>query len=229
MIWSFAAARSSPPPTSAKATLASKTAASSPWRKICRAPHPRSTLQAFLVLPGGIDSHVHLDQPMGPGIVMADGFESGTRSAAAGGNTTVLCVRAAAARAIVAPERRGLPQEGEREELRRLRIPPHRHRSDAGGAGPGAAGAGQLRLSVVQGVHDLRQYGSDRPAIARSVHGRARTGRARDGPRGRLRPDQVHDRSSRARRQDPLLLITRNHAPNWSSAKRPTARSRMPS
>jgi dihydropyrimidinase len=27
---------------------------------------------------------------MGPGIVMADGFESGTRSAAAGGNTTVL-------------------------------------------------------------------------------------------------------------------------------------------
>ena len=43
-----------------------------------------------LVLPGGIDSHVHLAQPMGPGIVMADGFESGTRSAAAGGNTTVI-------------------------------------------------------------------------------------------------------------------------------------------
>src|SRR6202041_1754628 len=35
-------------------------------------------------------SHVHFDQPQGPGIVMADGFESGTRSAAAGGNTTVL-------------------------------------------------------------------------------------------------------------------------------------------
>ena len=48
-----------------------------------------------LVLPGGIDSHVHLAQPSGPGIVMADGFESGTRSAAAGGNTTVLpfCVQ----------------------------------------------------------------------------------------------------------------------------------------
>jgi dihydropyrimidinase len=44
----------------------------------------------LLVLPGGIDSHVHFDQPMGPGIVMADGFESGTRSAAAGGNTTVI-------------------------------------------------------------------------------------------------------------------------------------------
>ena len=48
-----------------------------------------------LVLPGGIDSHVHFAQPSGPGIVMADGFETGTRSAAAGGNTTVLpfCVQ----------------------------------------------------------------------------------------------------------------------------------------
>jgi dihydropyrimidinase len=36
-----------------------------------------------LVLPGGIDSHVHIAQPSGPGIVMADDFESATRSAAA--------------------------------------------------------------------------------------------------------------------------------------------------
>ena len=43
-----------------------------------------------LVLPGGIDSHVHFAQPSGDGIVMADGFASGTRSAAFGGNTTVL-------------------------------------------------------------------------------------------------------------------------------------------
>jgi dihydropyrimidinase len=44
----------------------------------------------LVVLPGGIDSHVHLDQPSGNGIVMADDFDSGTRSAAVGGNTTVL-------------------------------------------------------------------------------------------------------------------------------------------
>src|SRR5437868_15236213 len=43
-----------------------------------------------LVLPGGIDSHVHLAQPSGPGIVMADDFESGTRAAAFGGNTMML-------------------------------------------------------------------------------------------------------------------------------------------
>ncbi|MCA3565508.1 MAG: dihydropyrimidinase [Methylocystis sp.] len=42
------------------------------------------------VLPGGIDSHVHIAQPSGPGIVMADDFESCTRSAAMGGNTMVL-------------------------------------------------------------------------------------------------------------------------------------------
>lgn len=44
----------------------------------------------LLVLPGGIDAHVHLDQPTSDGTIMADGFASGTRSAAAGGNTTVL-------------------------------------------------------------------------------------------------------------------------------------------
>ena len=42
------------------------------------------------VLPGGIDSHVHLSQPSGDGIVMADDFESGTLSALHGGNTTIL-------------------------------------------------------------------------------------------------------------------------------------------
>jgi dihydropyrimidinase len=46
--------------------------------------------RAKLVLPGGIDSHVHLSQPSGPGIVMADDFESGTRAAAFGGNTLVM-------------------------------------------------------------------------------------------------------------------------------------------
>ncbi len=44
----------------------------------------------LLVLPGGIDSHVHIAQPSGDGIVMADDFESGTRAAAFGGNTTVM-------------------------------------------------------------------------------------------------------------------------------------------
>ena len=44
----------------------------------------------LLVMPGGIDSHVHLAQPAFGGPMMTDGFETGTRSAIAGGNTTVL-------------------------------------------------------------------------------------------------------------------------------------------
>jgi dihydropyrimidinase len=52
----------------------------------------RRTIDAggLLVLPGGIDSHVHLAQrgPMGP--THADDFESGTVAAACGGNTTII-------------------------------------------------------------------------------------------------------------------------------------------
>lgn len=46
--------------------------------------------RGLYVMPGGVDSHVHLDQYSGPDVVMADGFESGSRSAAAGGNTTII-------------------------------------------------------------------------------------------------------------------------------------------
>jgi dihydropyrimidinase len=42
------------------------------------------------VLPGGVDAHCHLDQPMPAPMKMADGFLSGTRSAACGGTTTVI-------------------------------------------------------------------------------------------------------------------------------------------
>ena len=43
-----------------------------------------------LVLPGGVDAHCHFDQPSSDGSVMADDFESGPRSAAFGGTTTVI-------------------------------------------------------------------------------------------------------------------------------------------
>ncbi|MDH4052321.1 MAG: dihydropyrimidinase [Rubrivivax sp.] len=43
-----------------------------------------------IVTPGGVDAHCHLDQPMPPPARMADDFDSGTRSAACGGTTTVI-------------------------------------------------------------------------------------------------------------------------------------------
>ena len=43
-----------------------------------------------VVTPGGVDAHCHLDQPMPPPVRMADNFDTGTRSAACGGTTTVI-------------------------------------------------------------------------------------------------------------------------------------------
>ncbi len=55
-------------------------------------PHGHKEIDATgqYVLPGGVDGHCHLDQPIGPGLRMADDFETGTRSAACGGTTTVI-------------------------------------------------------------------------------------------------------------------------------------------
>jgi dihydropyrimidinase len=55
-------------------------------------PPGRRELDAhgLYVLPGGIDSHVHLDQLSSAGVVCADDFHSGTVSAAFGGTTTVV-------------------------------------------------------------------------------------------------------------------------------------------
>lgn len=44
----------------------------------------------LIAMPGGIDSHVHISQPSGPGIEMADDFASASAAAACGGNTTIL-------------------------------------------------------------------------------------------------------------------------------------------
>ncbi|MEM0987617.1 MAG: dihydropyrimidinase [Pseudomonadota bacterium] len=43
-----------------------------------------------LVLPGGIESHCHLAQESSTGMMTADGYESGSISAAFGGNTTII-------------------------------------------------------------------------------------------------------------------------------------------
>ena len=44
----------------------------------------------LLVIPGGVDVHVHMETPMGNGVETCDSFESGTRSAAFGGTTTIV-------------------------------------------------------------------------------------------------------------------------------------------
>src|SRR3984885_2554455 len=46
--------------------------------------------RGMLILPGGVDSHAHIEQLSAAGIVNADTFESATVSAAFGGTTTVI-------------------------------------------------------------------------------------------------------------------------------------------
>jgi len=46
--------------------------------------------RGLLVLPGGIDSHCHIEQPSSGGVVTADDFYSGSVSAAFGGTTTII-------------------------------------------------------------------------------------------------------------------------------------------
>ncbi len=43
-----------------------------------------------LVLPGGVDSHCHVEQLTASGLMNADTFETATGSAALGGTTTVI-------------------------------------------------------------------------------------------------------------------------------------------
>ena len=44
----------------------------------------------LLLMPGGVDVHVHMETPMGNGIETCDSFETGTISAAFGGTTTIV-------------------------------------------------------------------------------------------------------------------------------------------
>jgi dihydropyrimidinase len=47
-----------------------------------------------LVLPGGVDTHAHIEQISGMGATNADSFESATKAAASGGTTSLICFAA---------------------------------------------------------------------------------------------------------------------------------------
>ena len=51
---------------------------------------PELDVTGMLVLPGGVDSHCHIEQLSGAGLMNADTFETATRSAAYGGTTTTI-------------------------------------------------------------------------------------------------------------------------------------------
>jgi dihydropyrimidinase len=69
---------------------ASAAGRSSPSRSVCRRAGATFDADGRYVLPGGIDSHCHIEQLSGMGILSADDFYSGTVSAAFGGTTTII-------------------------------------------------------------------------------------------------------------------------------------------
>ena len=114
------------------------------------------------VLPGEIDSHVHVAQPSGEGIVMADDFESGTLSALFGGNTTIMpfCL-----------QQKGRPMREALSAYHSLAegncytdVSFHLIISDPTDSllGQRIAGARRRRLFILQGLHDLRGPAAER-------------------------------------------------------------------
>ncbi len=182
---------------------ASRTASS---RRSAAASAPaRARLDATgkLVLPGGVDSHCHIEQRSSAGVVCADDFYSATVAAAFGGTTTVIPFaaqhRGQSLRQVVAGLSRGGPAKGGH----RLRLSPDHLRPDRAGDGPGIAGPDPRRLHLVQGLHDLRSAAARRRPDARHPGPGAARGRVRHGPCRELRHDQMADRAAlgaRARR-----------------------------
>ncbi len=56
-------------------------------------PEARRVIEAdgLWLMPGGVDSHCHIEEPSPDGTVMEERFESASRSALAGGTTSVVC------------------------------------------------------------------------------------------------------------------------------------------
>ena len=181
-----------------------------------------------LVLPGGIDSHVHLAQPSGPGIVMADDFASGTRAAAFGGNTMVLPF--------------AMQQKGEslREVVKQYHakadgqcyvdVSFHLIIADAtdrvlGQELPALVNDGYTSFKVFMTYEGLALSDME---MLNVMSGGARDRRAGDGARRELRRDPLPHRPPGARRQDRAALPRRVAARSRSSARRRTAPSRCP-
>ena len=122
----------------------------------------------------------------------------------------------------------GLSRQGRRPLLRRRLVPSDHRRRDRARARPGAAGAGQRRLHLVQGVHDLRGPRAVRHGDAQRHERGARDRRAGDGARRELRRHPLPHRSAGARGQDRAALPRRVAARSRSSARRRTAPSHWP-
>ena len=178
------------------------------------------------VLPGGIDSHCHIEQKSGFGIMCADDFYSGTVSAAFGGTTTVI---------PFAAQHRGMSLRQVVKDYHEAATPKavidyafHLIVTDpiAAGAGPGPAGADQGRLHLVQDLHDLRRHEGQRLPDARHPGAGAARRRAGHGACREPRHDPVAGASPDRAGPRRAASSTRSPMPASPRPRRPTGRSR---
>ncbi|PPR24499.1 MAG: D-hydantoinase [Alphaproteobacteria bacterium MarineAlpha10_Bin3] len=139
-----------------------------------------------LVLPGGIDSHCHIEQVSGMGIMCADDFHSGTVAAAHGGTTTII---------PFAVQQRG-------ESLRRA-VDDYRQLGDAKAV---------IDFAVHMIITDPTEHvlGQELPALIHDGYTSFKVYMTYDGTK--LDDYQMLDVLSAARREGAMTMI---HAENW--------------
>jgi hypothetical protein len=132
------------------------------------------------VTPGGVDTHVHLDQISLVGAV-GDKFETGTRSAIAGGTTTLVCfalqqktdesvlpVVESYHKKVLALYNRVLPSLSQRlgrgSLLLRLLLPPNPHQPNTSHPHQRASHPRKSRHHIRKTLHDLRRHEAPRSA-----------------------------------------------------------------
>ena len=143
-----------------------------------------------LVLPGGIDSHCHIEQKSAAGILCADDFHSGSVSAAFGGTTTIIPFaaqhRGQSLREVVEPTTPARAPRRSWTMLSTSSSPTPPRRSSARSSPRSSRTA-----TLVQGVHDLRPAPARRLPDARRALARAARGRDDHGARREPRHDPV--------------------------------------
>ena len=201
------------PPTSSRPTSASPTGSSRASGEGSARRAGTSTPAGRYVLPGGIDTHCHFDQPMRDTVTLADDFLSGTVSAAHGGTTTVMpfaCqLQGRTVRHAVDDYHRRAADKPVIDYGFHLII------SDPTEAVlrdelPALISRG---LHLVQDLHDVRDAQALRSPDHLGAGAGASRGRDGHGARGELRLHRVAHRRARAAGQDRPVLPCRLTAP----------------
>ena len=218
---SFVEERWQPPPQSYVVTSVFATVESRRLRIRSKAPDQVIDAEGRTVTPGGVDGHCHIDQPNEDGWVCADDFFTGTRSALAGGTTTVipfaLQIRGRGLREAV-DEYRGRAEGNALVDYAVHMIVVDPSEQVLGQELPGLIRDGYTSFKIYMTYDDLKL--NDREILDVLALARRETG-FRDGPCRECRLHQLVDRPAGGSGQD-CAQISRRITPVAGRARRCT-------